>query len=147
MSRSLLRAIVSMMITAAGCSGPTDLGPAVVTRIEVERAVVTPGDRVLLRAIATNHGTQSVQAGYGCGPGLDFEVRFPSGEVRHLLRGLPSTCPIHDSNVLEPGETDTVTYQWAPSIPSGTYRIVAGVQTASGLRARSGPVNVVVGSQ
>jgi hypothetical protein len=114
----------------------------VVTRAEVEPASVAVGNGVLLRAIATNHGEERETFMAGCGEGLDFEVELPSGERRFLLRGLLTSCEMNDSNIIEPAETDTVTYTW--TVPaSGTYRIWAGTRIAEGIASRSAPVQVV----
>lgn len=137
-----LRPALCALVLLAGCSGLTDPFPGVVTRVEVEE-MGAGSSTLLLRAIATNLGDETLHLGHGCGPGLDFRVRLPTGEVRDLLRGLPSTCPIFDSNRLEPGETDTVTIDWAPPVP-GVYRVAAGVRTSRGTEAISAPVQVRV---
>ena len=141
MNRNVIAALAAILL-AAGCDGVTTAFSAVVTRVEAEPSSAAVGDAVLLRAIATNYGEESETFLAGCGEGLDFEVELPSGERRFLLRGLLTSCEMNDSNVIEPAETDTVTYSW--TVPaSGTYRIWAGVRVAEGIAARSTPVQVV----
>jgi hypothetical protein len=129
-------------LLALGCDEVTTPFSAVVTRAEVEPASAAVGNGVLLRAIATNYGEERETFLAGCGEGLDFEVELPSGERRFLLRGLLTSCEMNDSNIIEPAETDTVTYTW--TVPaSGTYRIWAGSRVAGGIASRSAPVQVV----
>ena len=97
-----------------------------------------------MRAIASNQGARPVEFGYGCGAGLDFEVEAPTGERRFPLRELPSLCPLFDSNVLEPAETDTVEYRWTVPEAQGTYRVWAGGRVPAGLAARSAAIDVQV---
>ena len=131
-----------IVLFVMGCDGVTTPFSAVVTRVEAEPASAAVGNSVLLRAIATNYGEERETFMAGCGEGLDFEVELPSGERRFLLRGLLTTCEMNDSNIIEPAETDTVTYTW--TVPaSGTYRIWAGTRVAEGIASRSAPVQVV----
>jgi hypothetical protein len=141
--RSLVGLAASLTI-GAGCHESTAPYGDVETRLEVDRARAARGDVLGLRAIATNHGDATIEFGPGCGVGLDFEVEPPNGERVFLLRELPSGCPIFDSNRLEPGETDTVSYAWTIPAVSGTYRLWAGGRVPEGLAARSAPVDVVV---
>lgn len=114
------------------------------TRLEVDRTQAAVGEVVGLRAIATNHGADTVTLMAGCGAGLDFEIQRPNGERYFLLRDRPSICPIFDSNILEPGETDTVSYAWTVPAPTGTYRLWAGGRVREGLAARSRPKELIV---
>lgn len=142
MTRGAAAALAAMILLAVGCEGVTTPFSAVVTRVEAEPSSAAVGEGVLLRAIATNYGKESETFMAGCGEGLDFEVELPSGERRFLLRGLLTPCATYDSNVLEPAETDTVSFAW--TVPaSGTYRIWAGARVAEGIAARSAPVQVV----
>ena len=141
--RALLPFVAALSL-GAGCDSSTAPYSDVETRLEVEPTRATMGDAVELRAIATNRGRGTVQFFAGCGAGLDFEVQRPSGARQFLLRELPSTCPIFDSNILEPGETDTVSHEWTVPQESGTYQVWAGGRVPEGLAARSAPVTVVV---
>ena len=141
MSRGATAALTGIIL-AMGCEGVTTPFSAVVTRVEAEPTSAAVGDGILLRAIATNYGEETERFLAGCGEGLDFEVELPSGERRFLLRGLLTPCSTYDSNVIEPAETDTVTFSW--TVPaSGTYRIWAGTRIAEGIASRSAPVQVV----
>lgn len=141
--RSLV-GFVAALTVGVGCEESTAPYSDVETRLEVDRARLARGEVLRLRAIATNYGDETVQFGPGCGVGLDFEVEPPSGERVFLLRELPSGCPIFDSNVLEPGETDTVSYAWTVPGAGGTHRLWAGGRVREGLAARSAPVDVIV---
>jgi hypothetical protein len=141
--RSLVGLVASLAIAAA-CDETTAPYSDVETRLEVDRARASIGEVVGLRAIAINRGADTVKFGPGCGVGLDFEVQPPSGDRAFLLRELPSTCPILDSNILEPGETDTVSHAWTLPAVRGTYRLWAGGRVRDGLAARSAPVDVIV---
>lgn len=136
--------LVVVLTIGAGCHESTAPYGDVETRLEVDRVRAARGERLGLRAIATNHGDDTIEFGPGCGVGLDFEVEPPTGERVFLLRELPSGCPIFDSNILEPGETDTVSYAWTIPAVSGTYRLWAGGRVAEGLAARSAPVDLIV---
>ena len=135
---------LAVLMVGAGCHDSTAPYGDVEMRVEVDRARAAVGKILGLRAIATNHGDRTIQFFAGCGAGLDFEVQGPTGERRFLMRELPSTCPIFDSNLLEPRETDTVSFAWTVPLPTGTYRIWAGGRVPEGLAARSTPVEVMV---
>ena len=141
--RSVVGLVASLTIGGA-CDESTAPYGEVETRLEVDRNRATRGELLGLRAIAINHGADTIEFGPGCGVGLDFEVQPPTGERVFLLRELPSGCPVFDSNILEPGETDTVSYAWTIPAVSGTYRLWAGGRVAEGLAARSAPVDVIV---
>jgi hypothetical protein len=142
MTRRVTACLAAVIFLTVGCDGVTTPFSAVVVRVEAEPVTASVGDGILLRAIATNLGEQSETFMAGCGEGLDFEVELPSGERRLLLRGLLTPCEMNDSNVIEPAETDTVTFGW--TVPaSGTYRIWAGTRIAQGIASRSAPVQVV----
>lgn len=107
------------------------------SEITVAPRIVAPGDTVYLLVSTTNHGSEPVNAGVGCGPGLDFEITLPDGSIRFPMRELAWICPVFDSNVLEPAETDTVRFAWATSLQRGQYRVRGGIQVRSGLGAPS----------
>ena len=144
MNHCALVGIVVSLVAVAGCRETTAPYGDVKTRREVDRARAAVGEVLGLRAIATNYGDKAVEFFAGCGAGLDFEVQRPDGERQFLLRELPSICPIFDSNILEPGETDTVSHAWTVPLPTGTYRLWAGGRVPEGLAARSTPVEVIV---
>ena len=137
--------LVVTMLGTTNCRSSTDPYGALEVKVEVDPdAAAVVGEVLTLRAIATNRGARSVELGDGCGPGLDFEVEAPTGERRYLLRGLPSLCPLNDSHVLEPAETDTVSYRGTVPGPQGTYRVWAGGRVPAGLAARSTGIDVQV---
>ena len=144
MNHCALFAVLALVMVGAGCYESTAPYGDVETRLEVDRAQAAVGEILGLRAIATNHGDNTIEFFAGCGAGLDFEVQGPTGERQFLMRELPSICPIFDSNILEPGETDTVSFAWTVPLPTGTYRIWAGGRVPEGLAARSTPVEVIV---
>lgn len=146
MSYRALVGLVACLSVWAGCHDSTAPYGDIETRLEADRARVARGEVLGLRAIATNHGDETVELGPGCGVGLDIEVEPPNGERMFLLRELPSGCPTYDSNILEPGETDTVSYAWTVPAALGTYRLWAGGRVPEGLAARSAPVDVLVDS-
>jgi hypothetical protein len=144
MNHRALVGFAASLLIGGGCQRSTAPYGDVETRLEVDRVQANVGEVVGLRAIATNHGADTVQFIAGCGQGLDFEVQRPSGERHFLLRGQPSICPIFDSNILEPGETDTVSYAWTVPEQTGTYRLWAGGRVREGLAARSLRVELIV---
>jgi hypothetical protein len=144
MNQRTFLAFVAALSLGAGCDSSTAPYSDVETRLEVDPTRAAMGDVIELRAIATNRSRKAVQFFAGCGQGLDFEVQRPSGDRRFILRELPSTCPIFDSNILEPAETDTVSYSWTVPQERGTYQVWAGGRVPEGLAARSAPVAVVV---
>lgn len=135
------------VVLGLGCRSSTGPYAEIVTRLEIDQTRIAVGEPLTLRAIATNHGERTVELldGPGCGPGMSFEVRFPSG-VRELLPSgeVPSTCELLDGHILEPGETDTLALAWAVPGPPGTYRVWAGVRARSGIAARSTPLDITV---
>ena len=140
--RPLRIALVTLSIAA--CDRATSSREDVVTRLEVPATTFAAGDAVPLRVIVTNRGRESVQAGVACGPGFDVEVRAPDGSRSFILRGTPSVCPIFDSNIIEPEETDSIVVPWRVPGAAGYYSLTGGVQVRAGLRARSVPHTVTV---
>ena len=139
MVRLVVIAFVVALTVEDGCWTGLGRGRGVEIRLELDRERAAVGEVVELRAIAVNHGLLPKEYIDGCGAGLDFEVRSATGERQFLLRDLPSTCPVFDSNILEPGETDTVTYAWTVPGPPGRYLLRAGGRVPSGLASPSEP--------
>jgi hypothetical protein len=73
---------------------------------------------------------------------MDVDVRAPDGASRRILLGQVFACPLLDSNVLEPVETDTVAIRWRVPQTRGRYVLRAGVIDEAGLTAISAPVDV-----
>ena len=76
--------------------------------------------------------------------GFDVDVQAPDGVRGYLVRGQLSICPIFDSNILEPEESDSVSFRWRVPAVSGTYILRGGVQVPDGLGAVSSPRSVLV---
>jgi hypothetical protein len=131
--------LIPGLLVLAGC--PEMLLPAeyrdLASEVAVAPKIVTPGDTVYLLVLTTNRGSETVRAGVGCGPGLDFEVTLPDGSIRFPMREMAWICPIFDSNVLEPAETDSVRFAWATPQQRGQYRVRGGIGVRSGLGAAS----------
>jgi hypothetical protein len=126
-----------------GCADTITPLDSLRSHLVVSTTAALTGDILVLEASATNMG-RAVFHTSGCGQGLDVRVLEPSGAMRLILSGLPSICPVFDSNVLEPRETDTVRINWTVPPQPGTYSLRAGVRTEAGLAALSAPVSVVV---
>jgi hypothetical protein len=123
----LTRAVVcASTVVVASCDllSPAD---ELVTEIRLSPLVVGLGEKVRITVITTNRSSTAVQT-YGCGPGLGYEVTLPDGSRRQPLEGLAYTCPLHDSNLLEPAETDTLEFEWQPPEQRGTYVVQGGVR-------------------
>lgn len=132
------------VLAISACESGTGPYRDIEMQLEIEPTTnVSVGDVVTLRAIGINHGDRTVEFTAGCGSGgYDFEVQAPGGDRWLLRRDLPGLCPITDTNVLEPGETDTLEHSWMVPGPAGTYRVWAGGSVRAGLAARS-PVVVL----
>lgn len=83
-----------------------------------------------------------MRAGQGCSPGIGFYVLHPDGEERSLYDGLAFTCPVRDDQILEPGETDSVSFRWIPAA-TGSYHVRA-VVLSNGPRSPSLPSLITV---
>ena len=133
----LRRLLLSVVLV--GCQTTTAPEEQITSEITVSPTIVAPGDTVRLLVATTNHGSEAVRAGIGCGPGLDFEITLPDESQRYPMRELAWICPVFDSNVLEPAETDTVRFAWKAPAQRGRYRVRGGIQVQDGLRAPSAP--------
>lgn len=87
---------------------------------------VAVGSSISLKIETTNRGKSLISAQSGCAPGLGFHIKRPDGVVVDPYAGLEFACPRLDSQDLEPGETDSVTWQWLPPMP-GRYEVVGGL--------------------
>lgn len=136
MPLSHLRSLAALVVAVA-CHSPVDPYAAVTSSIVLPTGRVVSGDSVVLLVTARNAGFTRLILGEGCGEGLDVEVTAPEGKARSLTRGLPQICPLFDSNVLEPGETDSVRVRWVVPAAPGTYHLRGGLRGAQGLGAPS----------
>jgi hypothetical protein len=105
---------------------------------------VAAADTVHLLGIAHNPTSDTIFAGYGCAPGIDFYAAAPGGAARSLYAGLVFTCEIKDSNLLAPGETDSVAFAWRTPAAVGVYQVRAGLGSSDGLRSPSAALPITV---
>lgn len=142
-SRIALAALAAAVLGSCRSAAAPDAAPGVLTAVRVLPGSAPPGAAVTLVAIATNAWRDTVFASQGCGHGLGFEVTAPDGGAADPSAG-PSICPLFDSNVLAPGETDSVRFRWTAPATAGVYRVRAGVRGRSGLRWLSAPATLTV---
>jgi hypothetical protein len=131
-------------LSVASCILPTEPWAELSTVLEVSSLAAAPSDTLTLRVLVTNRGRRDVRPDVGCAPGADVEVRSPSGDATRLLEGLVFTCPVLDSQILTPGETDTVRLVWPVPRDLGRYQFRGGVPFTGRLVARSPIVTVSV---
>ena len=106
------------------------------SEVFVEPSSILLGASLRLMVVTRNGGADEIRAGYECGSGLGFEVTLPDGTSRYPLHDVPSICPMFDSNLLEPGERDTVAISWVPPA-RGRYGVRGGIKVPHGLDAAS----------
>ena len=117
--------ILLLLVGAAGCED--DMPYAYLgSEVRATPGVLVAGEEVELAVTVTNWGDETVFASNGCAPGLGFMVTRPDDEIVNPYPALPSTCQLLDSQVLEPGETDVVTFRWKPTLV-GAYSVVGGL--------------------
>jgi hypothetical protein len=139
-SNRRLFALASALSTAAAlgaCRSATAPRDRAVVTLAAAPTSVAAGDTVYLLGIAYNPTSDTVFAGYGCAPGIDFHAAAPGGAFSSLYAGLVFTCELKDSNVLAPGETDSVAFGWRTPAAVGVYRVRAGLGNSDGLRSPS----------
>lgn len=123
-------------VAMVGCQISTHPAETLTSELRVTPSTVSPGDTVRLLVATTNRSARRITS-MTCGFGLDFEVTTPAGEVTYPIREMPAICPVLDSNILEPFETDTVEFPLIASGIKGIYRVRGGVRLLSGLGAPS----------
>jgi hypothetical protein len=133
MNRGLLRTIVTIFVTvhAVGCQSSTQpfdtvASGVVQSQLSVSPVQVASGSTIKLMVESTNRGPTRISASNGCAPGLGFRIRRPDGVIVDPYAGLAFICPRLDSQDLEPGETDVVTWEWTPTM-SGRYEAIGGL--------------------
>src|SRR5688572_14444441 len=105
-----------LALIVLGCSSLTGPEGDVTTQVSLTPRVGTRGESVTVQMVGHNSGPDSILARGGCAPGLGFEVTMPDGQRRDPMGEVPWICPLFDSQILAPSETDTVTHVWtAPS--------------------------------
>ena len=136
-------ALVFSSLALSGCDSGT--GPELIrTKLEVESAIVSAGDEIELRVIATNLGHRTVELNGSCGTPFVLEVQSPNGSRTFLLRDVPSICALSDHHVLEPGKTDMMTLRWTAPEQTGRYRLRAWARLQDRLGAASPEVTIEV---
>lgn len=95
------------------------------SEVRATPGVVVVGEQVELAVTVTNWGDETIFASNGCAPGLGFMVTRPDEEI---VNPYPAAwpCALLDSQALEPGETDVVTFRWTPTLV-GAYSVVGGL--------------------
>jgi hypothetical protein len=129
---------------ALGCSSVTGPFADVTTTISVSPTALAPGEFVSIQMVATNSSADSIDTNHSCAPGLGFEAIMPDRARRDPMGEAGWNCPGRDSQVLEPFETDTVSYRWAVPAQRGVYTVRAGARSATGLVAHSAPASFEV---
>ena len=128
-----LRLTVVLAVAASlGCdssTSPFDVVASDVVRSEltISPPAVTAGEVVTLRVATTNSGSARVSASNGCAEGLGFRIKRPDGEIVDPYAGLAWICPRLDSQDLDPGETDVVSWQWKTPGLTGDYEVIGGL--------------------
>jgi hypothetical protein len=133
------------------CSEPTVSDRGVRVTLDIDRAILHPGDSAHVTVTATNHGSRRVTINANGCPAV-FSVRDPAGQASTPP---PSLCAAHlVLRELAPGESHVFRYSWAGTVlrngtPSGVA-LPAGVYQLRGhvggqyLRAQSPPVEIFV---
>jgi hypothetical protein len=128
-------------VSAAGalvaCRSATAPRDRAVVTLMATPTNVAAGDTVHLLGIAFNPTADTILAGYGCTPGIEFYAAALGGTSTSLYAGLVFTCELKDSNVLAPGETDSVVFAWRTPTALGVYQVRAGLAYSDGLRSPS----------
>ena len=139
-----LAAALSAPTFLAACGSTTEpRNPAIVTLAATPTAVAA-GDTVHLLGIAYNPTSDTLFVGIGCAPGIGFYAADPSGTTRWLYAGLVFTCELKDSNVIAPGETDTVAFAWRTPAAVGVYQVRAALDFSDGPRSPSAATPITV---
>ena len=116
----------------------------ITSRVQVSPAVLSPGDTAGLLVMTHKSGTEMVSAHNGCAPGLGFQIRWPGDSIVDPYAGLAFICPRLDSQDLDPGETDSVTWKWAAPRLTGRYVVIGGLAVDGRLVGPSAPVTIEV---
>ena len=143
MQRIRFGASIICALILVGCGHPEGPTTQITARLFVPQLSASPGEELVLQVEVTNHGRHAFRHA-GCGPGVDVEVGAPDGTTRLVLLGQIFACPLLDSSVLEPGETDTSAVRWKVPAARGTYTLHGGVAVNAGLTARSAAQHVEV---
>ena len=135
---------VALLTIASACESPTELQRRVSVTLFASATSAVPGDTVRLLGVAHNPTGESFFMSRGCGPGIGFVVSNPEGVTRHLYDGLIFTCPLGDIHILDPHETDSISWLWRAPSSTGLYQVRASVDFHEGAPALSEPISIVV---
>ena len=141
-TRSSLLLALMVSLTGVSCSDP--LGPAseLELYLSLPDGLLALEDTVELVAVAHNPSDEVVESN-GCGPGITVIVEDAAGTMTDLKAGTLWTCQVRDSNRIGPGETDAVTWRWAPP-DTGSYSLRAAVRVQEDIVLRSEAAEVRV---
>jgi hypothetical protein len=146
MTRGLRRAFLPVLAVGSwwGCQSSTApfdtvASNALESQVSAAPMEVASGSSVTLRVETTNHRRTTISASSGCAPGLGFQIKRPDGWLVNPYAGLAFTCPRLDSQDLEPGETDFVTWQWTAPMP-GQYKVIGGLLVDGKIVGPSAPI-------
>ena len=121
----LVAIALALLGVQAACSAFEPEGDEIEMTISATPSSSTLGDTVLIRVVGHNRSSHTVELlGNGCGNSLVARVTEPNGRVVRFWGG-PAICPVFDDNILEAGETDTVSYRWV-SRGAGNYLVQGG---------------------
>ena len=135
---------VMTLFLLGGCGSPTEVGSVVSLSLEVTPTSAEPGDTIRFLGIAHNPTKAVIVTGLGCSPGIGFYVTDPGGRTTWIYDGVAFICPELDSQRLEPGETDSVTWLWAVPGATGTYQARASLDFRDGQTSLSAAVSILV---
>lgn len=148
MSRASIRPAILLVVAA--CGGTTDPAGALVSRLALDRTVLTPGDTVHIAVTIANVAPHGVTVrGSPCMVGV--RVTDAQGRLADLF---PGACPdIEVSVSFAPGETRTFRFRWTGEratvadgrfvrqpLPAGRYHVTGGFWEAAPGARRSPPV-------
>jgi len=119
-------AVVGGLLFTAGCTLSTAPEDRVEMTLQATPTTLTLGDTVHLLGIAHNPTSTEIVPESGCAPGIGFYVRDQSGVEMSLYAGLVFTCQGRDSQLIAPGETDSVRFRWVPE-ERGSYQVRAAL--------------------
>lgn len=139
-----LAAVVSVVTFLASCRSSTEPRDHAIVTVAAMPTAVAAGDTVRLLGIAHNPTSDTVFAGSGCAPGIGFYAAGTDGVTRSLYTGLVFTCELKDSNVIAPGETDSVAFAWRTPTTAGLYHVRAALGYSDGIRSPSAAQPVTV---
>jgi len=135
------------LLLSSSCDSPSDIevvGNVVPLTLEVTPLSGGPGDTIRLVGIAHNLTGLAIELGIACRPGISFYITRPTGRQASVYDGVAFTCEGKDSNSLQPGETDSVSWSWVVPDTTGTYHARAALDFRDGQVNLSAPAAIDV---